>query len=151
MYTFISPWTARPLDYSFSGFRTPWQLPKPVKPGIYLFKLLMASLAPNYDAFHLSSSSQDVCWILRNFIGFTFRALTEFFGSTSSGQCWLWEGNQGIKKHLRQLLTVHGRPVRVERWLTFRTLTLKAWSRHTRFWRPTRATALGARLCDRTE
>ena len=43
MYTFISPWTVRPLDYSFSGFRTPWQLPKPVKPGIYFSKLLMSS------------------------------------------------------------------------------------------------------------
>ena len=41
MYMFTSPWTARPLDYSFSGFRTPRQLPKPVKPGIYFSKLLM--------------------------------------------------------------------------------------------------------------
>ena len=46
MYTFISPWTARPLDYSFSGFPTPWQLPKPVKPGIYFSKLLMLQTQP---------------------------------------------------------------------------------------------------------
>ena len=31
MYTLTSPRTARPLDYSFSGFRKPRQLPKPVK------------------------------------------------------------------------------------------------------------------------
>ena len=31
IYTFTSPWVARPLNYSFSGFRKPRQLPKPVK------------------------------------------------------------------------------------------------------------------------
>ena len=44
MYMFTSPWTARPLHYSLWGFRTPWQLPKPVKPRIYFSKLLMPTL-----------------------------------------------------------------------------------------------------------
>ena len=62
MYTFTSPWTARPLDYSFSGFQTPWQLPKPVKPGIYFSELLMLSVM-SFNEVRDSLSGSPTSWV----------------------------------------------------------------------------------------